>query len=104
MACYGGLWGILSGLTKSTDHPSIISSSEQGIWNILLSKGPNWGLYFEFGVKTKSRALRGAPGGEVEERRVFRRAEWLLLQIGVPLKNGEFRAALKGIGVDTRQA
>ena len=23
MACYGGLWGILSGLTKSTDHPSI---------------------------------------------------------------------------------
>ena len=22
MACYGGLKGILSGLTKSTDHPS----------------------------------------------------------------------------------
>ena len=22
MACYGGLWGILHGLTKSTDHPS----------------------------------------------------------------------------------
>ena len=22
MACYEGLWGILSGLTKSTDHPS----------------------------------------------------------------------------------
>ena len=22
MACYGGLGGILSGLTKSTDHPS----------------------------------------------------------------------------------
>ena len=22
MVCYGGLWGILSGLTKSTDHPS----------------------------------------------------------------------------------
>ena len=22
MAYYGGLWGILSGLTKSTDHPS----------------------------------------------------------------------------------
>ena len=22
MACYGGLYGILSGLTKSTDHPS----------------------------------------------------------------------------------
>ena len=21
MACYGGLYGILSGLTKSTDHP-----------------------------------------------------------------------------------
>ena len=24
MACYGGLWGILSGLIKSTDHPSIL--------------------------------------------------------------------------------
>ena len=24
MAYYGGLWGILSGLTKATDHPSII--------------------------------------------------------------------------------
>ena len=22
MAYYGGLWGILNGLTKSTDHPS----------------------------------------------------------------------------------
>ena len=22
MACYGGLWGILIGITKSTDHPS----------------------------------------------------------------------------------
>ena len=24
MACYGGLWGILSGLTESTDHPSLL--------------------------------------------------------------------------------
>ena len=23
MACYGGLWGILTGITKSTEHPSI---------------------------------------------------------------------------------
>ena len=24
MACYGGLWGILTGLTKSTDHPRTV--------------------------------------------------------------------------------
>ena len=24
MACYGGLWGIPTGHTKSTDHPSIM--------------------------------------------------------------------------------
>ena len=34
MACYGGLWGILSGLTKSTDHPSrgsFLSCFEAGL-------------------------------------------------------------------------
>ena len=27
MACYGGLWGILSGIAEETDHPS-----SQGIY------------------------------------------------------------------------
>ena len=30
MACYGGLEGILTGLTKSTDHPSSCSRSLRG--------------------------------------------------------------------------
>ena len=25
MACHGGLWGIVTGLTKSTDHPSDVA-------------------------------------------------------------------------------
>ena len=37
MACYGGLWGILTGLTKSTDHPStmnmgLVLSQERQDW------------------------------------------------------------------------
>ena len=41
MACYGGLWGILSGLTKSTDLPStrpFIIGSKRGplIWALTL--------------------------------------------------------------------
>ena len=30
MACYGGLWGILAGLTKSTDHPGMLMWIPQG--------------------------------------------------------------------------
>ena len=31
MACYGGLEGILTGLTKSTDHPSSWNKKPQNI-------------------------------------------------------------------------
>ena len=30
MACYGGLKGILSGLTKSTDHPRMVGVLAKG--------------------------------------------------------------------------
>ena len=33
VACTGGLWGILSGLTKSTDHPSIVHGWLPKLWS-----------------------------------------------------------------------
>ena len=58
MAYYGGLWGILSGLTKSTDHPSRDPSLIRGrnrkgypVFRVLFGCGclqrlplPNWSV------------------------------------------------------------
>ena len=38
MACYGGLWGILTGITKSTDHPSTTASTRQATLGTPVSK------------------------------------------------------------------
>ena len=41
MAHYGGLWGILSGLAKSTDHPSTPKlRAGLGLWSTMYIRPP----------------------------------------------------------------